>query len=276
MTRSVPRSVRRCVFGRDPAGYDRARLRYPPRLYEILTARCGLRPGAVLFEIGPGTGIATRELLRRGAGPITLIEPDRRLARFLISSLGGRAERATLLPAPFEKAVLRSRSFDLGVAATSFHWLPQRSSLRKVARVLRPGGWWAEWGNLYNDSGVDGRPGPFYRALEPLYRELPGVRGEGSRRLSAARLRTLRVRTIRSVGGFDRISSGEIRWSARIPRTHVRALWSTFSEIATVPSRPRERFLTGLDRLVDEEFGGAVTLPVRTPFYLARTRGQAS
>jgi SAM-dependent methyltransferase len=273
VTTFAPPSVRRHVFGRDPAGYDRVRLRYPPRVYEILAARCGLGPGAAVFEIGPGTGIATRELLRRGVSAITLIEPDRRMARFLLASLGARGRRATLLLSPFEKANLPRRSFDLGVAASSFHWLPPRASLRKVARALKPGGWWAEWGNQHNDGD---RPSPFYRALEPLYRDLSGGRARPrGRRVSAAGRRALRVRTLRSLGVFDRISVEEIRWTARLSSAHARALWSTFSEIATLPPGRRERFLGALERLVDERFGGTVAVPIRTPLYLARTRERA-
>ena len=56
-------------------------------MFEILASRCGLRPGAAVFEIGPGTGIATRELLRLGADPLTVVEPDRRLVGFLLRSI---------------------------------------------------------------------------------------------------------------------------------------------------------------------------------------------
>ncbi|EQD38338.1 Methyltransferase type 11, partial [mine drainage metagenome] len=57
----------------------------------------------------------------------------------------------TFHPHRFEEVPLRPGSFDLGVAATSFHWLPERRGLRKVARALRPGGWWAAWGNEHGD-----------------------------------------------------------------------------------------------------------------------------
>ncbi|EQD27852.1 Methyltransferase type 11, partial [mine drainage metagenome] len=143
--------MRSGIFGRDPEAYHRARLPYPERVYQVLIRRCGLRPGTATFEIGPGTGIATRELLQRGASPLTLIEPDRRLVRFLRANLRYRPGAVTFHPHRFEEVPLRPGSFDLGVAATSFHWLPERRGLRKVARALRPGGWWAAWGNEHGD-----------------------------------------------------------------------------------------------------------------------------
>jgi SAM-dependent methyltransferase len=165
--------MRAGVFGRNPRAYDHARLAYPRKVYQILTTRCGLRTGTVAFEIGPGTGIATRELLRLGANPITLLEPDRRLARYLGKSLGKRGKRAHIVPQPFERATLPRGAFDLGVAASSFHWTSERMAVRKVARALRPGGWWATWNNLHGDPY---RSGAFRHALQPLYRELSGNR----------------------------------------------------------------------------------------------------
>ena len=69
----------------------------------------------------------------------------------------------------FETAALPTAGFDLGTAATSFHWLPQRLALRKVARVLKPGGWWATWNNHHGDPT---RASPFHEALQPIYQKL--------------------------------------------------------------------------------------------------------
>lgn len=72
----------RVRFGDDPANYESARPPYPARVFEVLTSRCGLGPGTRAFEIGPATGLATRELAARGANVIA-IEPDPRLATHL-------------------------------------------------------------------------------------------------------------------------------------------------------------------------------------------------
>jgi SAM-dependent methyltransferase len=258
------------VFGRDPAAYAGARLPYPKRVYEILTERCGLRPGSTVFEIGPGTGIASRELLRLGAGPLTLIERDRRMVRFLRPSLGPAGDRVLLVNAPFERVPLRSGSFDLGVAATSFHWLPERRSLQKVARLLRPGGWWATWNNHHGDPY---RRSAFQEALRPLYRELArGRPGRGSSRASAERDRRSRLRALSAVGRFEQISREDIHWHATLSTAAVRALWGTFSDVVTLPPTRRSRFLDGLERIVDDQFDGRVTIRMLTPIYTARRR----
>ena len=268
VTRRIPRKVRGTVFGRDAAGYDRARPGYPDRVYEILTERCGLGPGSSVFEVGAGTGIATRALLRHGAGPLTLIEPDRRQARFLVDSLGPRTTRVEILLAPFERAKLPSRSFDLGVAASSFHWTSERLALRKVARLLKPGGWWASWNNLH---GNPYRMGPFRRALQPLYEELEGGHSrEEVPREVAAKHRRAGLAALRSVGQFDRISREDIPWSVPLTTSQVTALWGTFSDLLVLPPPKRRWFLRNLGRIVDETFQGKVDLPVLTYMYTAR------
>jgi SAM-dependent methyltransferase len=260
--------VRARVFGRDPAAYDRARLPYPRQVYEILTTRCGLRAGARVFEVGPGTGIATRELLRRGADPLTLVEPDRRLATWLRASLEPNGARIRFAVTPFERATLPRGGFDLGVAASSFHWTSERRALRKVARLLRPGGWWASWNNYHGDPY---RSSPFNRALQPLYRELSGGRKVEQRPRSVeAKERRRRLAALRAVEAFGRISRDDLHWSVTLGTERIVALWGTFSDIIVRHATERRRFLLGLRTIVDEQFGGKVRIAMLTAIYTAQ------
>ena len=128
---AIARSRGRRLFGSDPAAFDRVRPGYPPALYRVLERRCGLGPGAAVFEIGAGSGKATRELLARKVGRLSIVEPDPRFVRFLRTTLPRRPGVIEILPHPFEDVRLTRSAYDLGVAATSFHWLRERSSLRK-------------------------------------------------------------------------------------------------------------------------------------------------
>jgi protein-L-isoaspartate O-methyltransferase len=100
----LPRSAGRRTFGDDPEGYDQARPDYPRELFARLAERCGLLPGARVFEIGAGSGLATRALLAAGAGGLLAIEPDPRLADYLRTTIAahdrghGRALRQLLAP----------------------------------------------------------------------------------------------------------------------------------------------------------------------------------
>jgi protein-L-isoaspartate O-methyltransferase len=84
----IDRIEGRRVFGLDPAGYYSARPEYPAEVYQLLKKRCNLRPGTRAFEIGAGTGLAPRHLLRLGADRLLIVEPDDRLAQYLKISLG--------------------------------------------------------------------------------------------------------------------------------------------------------------------------------------------
>lgn len=267
MRSSVPRREGRRIFGGDPTTYDRARLDYPERVFAVLRSRCGLGPGTRVFEVGPGTGIATRALLELGANPVTAIEPDRRMSRYLRNHLGRYRDRVRVVVQPFESVRLPPASFDLGVAATSFHWISERKGVRKVARLLRPGGWWAVWGTTH---GNPSRRSPFQDALQPLYR---AVHGRASRKPTLEQLRSdleKRLETLRSGGDFERASTELIRWRATLTAERVTAIWSTFADVIALPSRRRRWFLDELHRIAQEQFAGRVEIPMLTPLYTAR------
>jgi SAM-dependent methyltransferase len=143
---SIDRNFGRQAFGGNPRGYHAARSAYPAWVFEVLCQRCGLAPNAATFEIGPGTGTATRRLLELGANPLVAVEPDDRLAAFLRETVADEA--LTVVTLTFEEAVLCEASFDLGLSATAFHWLDEDLALTKVAKLLRPGGWWAMVWNI--------------------------------------------------------------------------------------------------------------------------------
>jgi len=64
---------------------------------DAIVAAAGVRPGSLVVEIGPGTGVLTEALLRRGAS-VLAVELDRELAAGLSETLG-RDPRLTVLVA---------------------------------------------------------------------------------------------------------------------------------------------------------------------------------
>lgn len=260
----------RRIFGQDPAGYDRARPGYPEEVYDILRERCGLGPGTRVFEIGPGTGKVTRRLLRHGAA-VTAVEPDERLAAFLAANPEPGTGTPDIRIAPFEEADLPGGGFDLGVAATSFHWLDQETALAKVAALLRPGGWWAMWWNIHGDPLG---PDPFREATTHLLAALKrppssGLAGQPSRPAFALDAGA-RLSELRRAGFFDHIETATIRWTVTLDTAGVKALYATFSPVAILPQAARRELLDELGRIADTRFGGRVERPMLTPIYTAR------
>ncbi|MDY7102938.1 MAG: class I SAM-dependent methyltransferase [Actinomycetota bacterium] len=253
------------LYGRDPAGYGLGRPRYPAELYELLVARCGLGSGCRTVEIGPGTGVATRRLLDLGA-EVTAVEPNEAMATYLSQTLASRLE---LVVAPFEVAPLSAERFDLAVAGTSFHWVPQPAGFRQLRRVLRPGGATAIWWMLFEDprqtdavtdlvGSVAGRaPGMGSGDEVPFQLDAPARRAE----LADA--------------GFENVDS-EVLWSALVltPR-QTRVLYASFAALLRLPSREREPLLDRIEDIVSTAYGGLLERQVPTAVYTA-TRPQAA
>lgn len=259
----LARSFGRQAFGDDPANYDAARPDYPDWVWETLRSRCGLSPRCAAFEVGAGTGKATRELLSRGADPLFAIEPDARLAQFLRTSAASPA--LTVIEATFEDAALPRADFDLGLAATSFHWLDELKGLNKVAELLRPGGWWAAVWNVFGD---DDRPDPFHDATDALLSDGPKSPSQGAYALQ----HNTRMSAFGRCGAFEDISHAREAWELVVDADEVVALYSTYSNITALPPDERQGTLAELRRIAADEFGGRVVRNMITTLYTARRR----
>lgn len=261
----IPLNDGRRLFGNDPQAYAEARPDYPDALYDRLITRCGLREGSSVFEVGPGTGFATRRLLGLGASRLRAIEPDPRLAAFLRETIGTRS--LEIEQTSFEEAMLPQAAFDLGVAATSFHWLEQTSALAKVYRSLKPGGWWAMW---WNHFGSD-EPDEFQRATDHLFvgtADSPSRSGE--KRIPFAFDRHSRLQDL-TANGFQDAEVELWRSSFSYDTSRLIALYSTFSPIQALAPDSRQLFLSSLAQIADEQFGGNVERPLITVLYTARS-----
>jgi SAM-dependent methyltransferase len=254
----------RRLFGRDPAGYDNARPGHPERVYEVLRDRCGLREGASVLEIGPGTGQATRRLLELGADPVVAVEPDAALADYLGSVTDDRLD---VVVAPLEEAALPPASFDLALAASSFHWVDETQGLAKIASALRPGGWWAMWWTLFGD---DTRPDPFRDAVDPIVGELPSSPHEGGSGKPRFPLDVEARTGALAVAGFEEWRHELIPWSFEWTSAGIRALFATFSPIARLEEPRREAMLDAVAKVAADEFDGRVAKPLLTSLYTTR------
>nr|WP_295661995.1 methyltransferase domain-containing protein [Polymorphobacter sp.] len=260
---TMARHEGRALFGNDARGYDAARLGYPAELYDAVEGRTGGLVGQTVFEVGPGTGLVTRELLRRGVDRLVAIEPDVTLARELPSFAGG-GDALVVVNAAFEDAALDASSFHAGCAAASFHWLDIAPSLAKVHAALVPGGTWAMWWNSYRNPH---QGDAFAFAAMPLlagiqFPPMQTIDGHGS-------LDDVFWRTTLARAGFGRIDHVVIRQERTVSATAIRALYATYSFIRRLEDDARARLLDAIETLAEREFGGNVPNVVLTSSYIS-------
>jgi SAM-dependent methyltransferase len=143
--------------------YVRYRPTYPDAVLEILRAETGLTAGAVIAEVGSGTGISAELFLRNG-NTVFGVEPNAEMRRAAEERFAGRST-FTSVAARAEATTLASGSVDYAVAGQAFHWFDVAKAREEFARILRPGGWVVL---LWNSRRLDSTP--FLREYESLLR----------------------------------------------------------------------------------------------------------
>lgn len=268
MPEFIDRSEGRRLFGLNPEGYEDARPPYPEALYQVLIEQGALTRGSTTLEIGAGSGLATRRLIELGADPITVVEPDERFAPLLSKLRDARGADLRLLSCAFEDAPLPPHSFDLVVAATSYHWLDP-NALAKIAGALRPGGYVALWWNVFAD--LD-REDPFHDATFPLLGDLAISPSGAPDAIPFPLDRAARESEFARSGAFEPVIYFETRWTLVLDTARVGRLYEGFSHIQRLPRRERETLLQGLMDIAQTQFGGRVERNMTSPIYLARRK----
>ena len=140
-------------FSTRVADYVKYRPGYPGNVLRLLEDECGLTTGAVVADVGSGTGLLSELFLRNG-NRVYGVEPNREMREagenLLASytnfvSVDGRAEATTLDDA----------SVDFVTAGQAFHWFDPPRARHEFLRILRPGGWVVL---VWNDRRTGGTP----------------------------------------------------------------------------------------------------------------------
>ena len=254
------------TFDRVGDGYE-ARPGYPTAVFDTLSRRCGLRPGARVLEIGPGTGQATLPMLDRGAA-VTAVEPGASLAGRLGERTVGRTIEIVI--SKFEDAALAERSFDLAASATAFQWVDTEVGLQRCADVLVDGGhlalWWTVWGD-------PDRPDPFHEALVPVLRQRAHhLVAEEAGAVAYQQDMANRAACIASVGAFEAPTEETFTWEGTHDPASLRAMFATFGAWIALSEPLRTELLDEVQDVAQREFAGAVTRPYKTVLYTARRR----
>jgi SAM-dependent methyltransferase len=237
---------------------------YPAAAFELLAAR--VPPPARILEVGPGPGLATLPLAKRGYR-IVAVELGAELAaeasRNLVAYPGVR-----VVNADFEDwQSPRPHAFDLLLAASSWHWIDPAVGYERAWRALRAGGWLALMANHPRPGRCGTRSRRFWDATDALYRRFAPalVRRRG---WNPSRLPNQAV-PIRRSGRFGPVERHVIAWRRTFSADDYIGLIDTYSDHRTLPDGARRQLFAAIHQLADAEFGGQVPRYYRTVVYLA-------
>jgi SAM-dependent methyltransferase len=126
-------------FSRTVEHYIKYRPGYPQAIVDLLRAECHLADGAVVADIGAGTGLLTELFLKNGYRAFG-VEPNdemRAAGQQLLQKYPG----FTSVTGMAEATTLANRSIDLITAGQAFHWFDRARTRLEFERILKLGGW---------------------------------------------------------------------------------------------------------------------------------------
>lgn len=254
---------KRTTFEKVADIYDRVRTGYPEGLIEDVVSLSGLPPDGRILEIGCGSGNATMSFARLGYG-ILGIELGERL-----SALAAKKCRAypgvQILNLAFEDWELDERTFDLALAADSFHWISPGIGYPKVAKALKDSGSAAFFWRVPVDADTD-----LSRAIDGVYQAAPQFVNP-DKRFTVEWLVGIITENFRASGRFGPVTYKQYFWSENLTGEQYIDGLRTFSMHQGIDEGARDKLYAEI-REVIERFGGKVTQPQSVVLFHARVR----
>jgi len=233
--------------------YEAGRPGYPASIFDALEPL----EGSLVVEGGAGTGIATRDLLRRGA-TVVAVDPG---ANMLIRALSTEPRPVAVL-ADAARIPMSDSSADVVCFAQSWHWLDPETRVNEMRRVLRVGGRWAGW---WNHARADHEPW-FNRYWDAVEATCPGVS------------RTLRdhdfVSEIASTAGFGDVDAHRVWWTRHLTIDAWLSEVRSLSYVSALRADTRGELVGRLASIVEDRFpDGNMELIFRTDLSIVQRVG---
>lgn len=242
----------RAMFDTIAEDYDAVRPSYPQAVFDTIVRVTEVAENASLLEIGPGTGQATKAFATRGY-KITAVELGEQLAALCRKNLAAYP-KVRVINGSFEHVRFLKSSVDLVYAATALHWVAAEKRFRKPHTILKSGGHLAI---IHTQHVSDGEGDAFYFAMQPISVKY---------RVGAERHNnfTLPKRADMQPDALDQNLFTQVHFEifpiviTYSAKDYVRLL-GTYSPILAMEPSTRASFLTEIEALIVEKFGGNVT-----------------
>ena len=229
--------------------YDEGRPAYPAGVYDAL----GPLDGLTILDIGAGTGIATRQLLERGANVIAA-DPG----RHVLQQAAARTPALAAIIADGVDLPVQDRTVDLVCFAQAWHWLDPATRVSEVHRVLRPGGRWAGW---WSHARADSETwfDAYWSAIEAA---CVGTHRE--------QRDTDWGRTVDEPGMFEVAPRVVVPWTRTVSTNEWLIDQASHSYVAALTTDTRDALLSELRRIIEAAFSNkTMTVPYETWLWIA-------
>ena len=243
----------RLSFNQAAETYAAVRPSYPPDLFDALFGLLPAQPEIV--EVGPGTGLATKDLLARG-GSVHAIEIGPAMAAELRTNLA--SEQLRISVGDFETLNIDANSADAVFSASAYHWISRSAQADRPAAILRPGGLAAIVDLIQVDSPDDLG---FFAAADPVYERY----GQGHYGPPAPRRQDVDPAIREVLDADSRFGPVAVRhhdWNQTYSAADYRKLMLSYSGTLMMDETERSGLLDDIESFITDEFDGIVTRPL--------------
>jgi ubiquinone/menaquinone biosynthesis C-methylase UbiE len=230
---------------------------YAPQAVDALLGLAG--PGAtrMVVDLGAGTGLLTAPLAERCTSVLAL-EPNQAMR-------GHGIARTSLYPnvrwtvGRMEDTGLPPGQFSLATCGSSFGVANHGATLREVARILEPAGWFA---CLWNYRDLQD---PLQCAIEThIKANIPGFQ-YGSRREDQTSI-------ITESGLFENVQKVESDIRHCLPKSEWIDAWRSHATLQRQAGSQFDKVVDGIAAIVQGVTGDTVEVPYKTRAWIARVR----
>ena len=262
----------RLVFGEVAELYDRRRPAYPDAVVDDLVALAGLEPGALVLEVGAGTGKATSMFAARQIRVLG-VEPSAEMAA-VARRVCARYPGVQIEQSDFERWDPAGRAFPLVFAAQAWHWVDPAVGFAQAARVLRAGGVLAAFWNRPVWAGAELRA----EVLDAYQRTVPEILDESDPIHPANSPPRDGQDWRRGVGATSGLSAAGVRdyeWSQTYSARDYASLLETHSTVRVLDQKQRSALVRAVERAIARH-GDELRLPFLTRLCVARRSAAAA
>lgn len=257
-----PETFRKLLFDGIAETYDRIRPIYPDSMVNDLIESTGISEESRILEIGSGTGQLTGLLARRGLN-VTALEMGRNLAYILKKKLEGYPG-IRVINQNFESYSAESGSFDLVVAATSFHWLDRGTRIKKIGELLDRKGKLA----IFETHNVKGGTEKFFEDSQKCYKRWDPGTIDDYHLPSVQDIRTKKWEEEVS-GAFRTLFSGTYEMEKEYDSRSYADLLKSYSDILAMDQENRDGIIQCMGNLIESGYGGKISKKYLMELYVA-------